>query len=114
MLDIASWHERQVCLVAVDEQRIVGFACATVGAGSGLLPGLVGEIDALYVTPTARNRGVSGQLARSIVEELRERGAGTVRNLLCIENQDAQAFWQAQGFERDMVCMSLYQPHWTA
>jgi ribosomal protein S18 acetylase RimI-like enzyme len=108
MLDIAAWHERQVCLVAVDEGRIVGFVCASVGAGSGLLPGLVGEIDALYVTPAARDRGLSGRLAQSMVGELRKRGAGTIRNLVCIENPDAQAFWQAQGFERDMVCMSLY------
>jgi hypothetical protein len=27
---------------------------------------------------------------------------------LCIEDDEAQAFWQARGFERDMVCLSLY------
>lgn len=108
MLDMAAWHERQVCLVAVDDERIVGFVCASIDAGSGLLPGLVGEVDALYVMPTARDQGVSGRLTQSIVSRLRERGAGTIRSLVCIENPNAQAFWQAQGFERDMVCMSLY------
>ena len=60
------------------------------------------------MTPTARDRGISGRLAQSMVVQLREQGAGTIRCLVCIENPDAQAFWQAQGFERDMVCMSLY------
>lgn len=109
MLDMAAWHERQLCLVAVDDERIIGFVCASIDAGSGLLPGLVGEIDALYVTPAARDQGVSGRLAQNMVEQLCERGAGTIRSLVCIENPDAQAFWQAQGFERDMVCMSRYR-----
>ncbi len=109
MLDMAAWHERQLCLVAVDSEQIIGFACASIDAGSGLLPGLVGEIDALYVTPAARDKRVSGRLAQNMVEQLRERGSGTIRSLVCVEDSDAQAFWQAQGFERDMVCMSLYR-----
>jgi ribosomal protein S18 acetylase RimI-like enzyme len=96
-------------LVAVDRERIIGFVCASIDAGSGLLPGLLGEIDALYVTPAARDQGVSGRLAQNMIEQLCEQGAGTIRSLMCIENPEAQAFWQAQGFERYMVCMSLYR-----
>ncbi len=109
MLDIACWHERQLCLVAVEDGRIVGFVCASIDAGTGLLPGLTGEIDGLYVTSRARGAGISAALAREMVAELRSRGASTIHNLVCIENEQAQAFWQAQGFERDMVCMSLYE-----
>ncbi len=109
MLDIAAWHERQLCLVAVEDGQLVGFACASIDAGTGLLPGLVGEIDALYVTPQARGRGTSSALATAAVAELRSRGVGTIHNLVCIEDDEAQAFWQAQGFERDMVCLSLYE-----
>ena len=109
MLEMAAWHERQLCLVAVDGRRIVGFAWASTDAGTGLLPGLVGQIDALYVTPEARVRGTGAALARAAVAELRARGAGTIQSLLCIEDDEAQAFWGAQGFERDMACMSLYE-----
>lgn len=109
MLDIAAWHERQLCLVAVEDGRLVGFACARIDAGTGLLPGLVGDIDALYVTPRARGRGTSSALAKAAVAELRARGAGVIHNLVCIGDDEAQAFWQAQGFERDMVCLSLYE-----
>jgi hypothetical protein len=41
-----------------------------------------------------------------LVEEPRDRGVGTIRNLS--ENPDAQRLWQAQRFEGDMACMSLY------
>ncbi|MHB1468005.1 MAG: GNAT family N-acetyltransferase [Solirubrobacteraceae bacterium] len=109
MLDIASWHDRQLCLVAVEQERIVGFGCASIVAGTGLLPGLIGEIDAFYVTPNARGQGTSRTLAQATVAELRARGAGVIHNLVCIEDDEAQAFWQAQGFERDMVCLSLYE-----
>lgn len=109
MLDTASWHERQLCLVAVEDGRLVGFTCASIDAGTGLLPGLVGEIDALYVTPDARGAGTSAALVQAVVAELRARGAGVIHNLICIEDDQAQAFWRAHGFERDMVCMSLYE-----
>lgn len=108
MLDIAAWHEHQLCVVAVEHERLVGFACASIDAGTGLLPGLVGEIDELYVTPQRRGGGTSAALAQATVAELRARGAGVVRNLVGIDDDEAQAFWRAQGFESDMVCLSLY------
>jgi GNAT superfamily N-acetyltransferase len=109
MLDMAAWHEQELCLVAVDTGRIVGFASASVSAGTGLLPGLLGEIEALYVTSQARGRGTSRALAEAVVRELRTRRAGTIRSLICIDDEDAQAFWRSVGFERDMVCLSLYK-----
>jgi len=30
-------------------------------------------------------------------------------SLVCIEDDEAQAFWQVQGLERDVVCLSLYE-----
>jgi hypothetical protein len=57
MLDMATWHERQLCLVATDDGQIVGFVCASISTGAGLLPGVIGEIDAPYVTVAARGRG---------------------------------------------------------
>jgi GNAT superfamily N-acetyltransferase len=109
MLDMTAWHERQLCLVATDDGQVVGFVCASISTGTGLLPGVIGEIDALYVTPAARGQGTSSALAQAGVAELRARGAGTIHNLICIEDRDAHVFWQSQGFERDMVCLSLYE-----
>jgi GNAT superfamily N-acetyltransferase len=81
-----------------DEQNRTG-----IDAGTGLLPGLVGEIDALYVTPQALGGGTSSAPAKAAIAELRARGADVIHNLVCIEDDEAPAFWQAQGFERDMV-----------
>jgi GNAT superfamily N-acetyltransferase len=94
---------------AVDEGRIVGFVNGTVDAGDGLLPGAAGEIDALYVVPAARGRGLSRRLAVTAVAWLRERGATwTVRMRVCSEDAEAIAFWSSLGFEPDMTVLSLY------
>jgi GNAT superfamily N-acetyltransferase len=108
MLDIAAWHRDELCLVALDAGRIVGFAHGRVSADCGMLPGLLGELETLYVTPGARGRGTSRALAQAAVRELRARGASVLHRLICIEDRAAQEFWSALGFERDMVCMSLY------
>jgi len=108
MLDIAAWHREELCLVALDAGRIVGFAHARVSAGSGLLPGLLGELETLYVTPSARGSGTSRALAQAAVLELRARGAGVMHRLICVDDKSAQEFWTTLGFERDMVCMSMY------
>ena len=57
---------------------------------------VVGRVD-------ARGRGTSAALAQAAIAELRARGAGVIHNLVCKEDEEAQAF------ERDMVCLSLYE-----
>jgi GNAT superfamily N-acetyltransferase len=109
MLQASAWHLRAFCLVAVDDGRIVGFVNGTLDAGDGLLPGAAGEIDALYVVPGARGRGLSRRLAEAALAWLRERGAGrTVRMLVCAQDEEAIGFWSSLGFEPDMTVLSLY------
>jgi len=108
MLAASAEHGDGCCLVAVDEGALVGFVCCEVSAGAGLLPGLVGEISALYVTLDARRRGTSSRLADAAVTWLRRRGAGTVRTLVCIDAADTRRFWEQAGFAADMVCLSMY------
>ncbi len=108
MLEACAWHHEAFCLVAVEGERIVGFVNGALDAGDGLLPGLAGEIEALYVSPDALGRGLSGQLADAAISWLRRHGAGTIRHLVCIDDQQAQELWCRRGFRRDMVCLSLY------
>lgn len=83
------------------------------GPHSRTLPALSAGLEWLEqrggVAPAARGQGTSSALAQAAVAELRARGAGTIQNLICIEDQDAHAFWESQGFERDMVRLSLYE-----
>lgn len=109
MLAICAWHRDAFCLVAVDGAEIIGFVNGRVGIGDGLLPGLLGEIDSLYVVPEQRGKGISRALAEAAVKRLFDQGANTVRYLSCAEAIEHHRFWQGLGFEPDMVCLSLYR-----
>jgi ribosomal protein S18 acetylase RimI-like enzyme len=109
MLEVAAWHRDAFCLLAVDNGRIVGFVNGRTSTDDGLLPGVVGEVESLYVVPEAREQGISKALARAAIGWLREHGVGwTIRSLVCADNAEAIRFWESLGFEPDMVCMSLY------
>jgi len=108
MLQVASFHHETTCLVATEGEDIRGFVLARVDPGDGLLPSLVGEVQELHVVPEARNGGLSTELASAAVSWLREHGARTIRTLVCADNTDSRESWQRQGFEPDMVCLSLY------
>lgn len=111
MLQIASWHHLTCCLVATTGAEVIGFVVAGIDAGDGLLPGLAGEIHELYVVPEAKRRAeLLSELARQAVDRLRKCGAGTIRKLADAEDQAMIRFWQAEGFEADMTCLSLYRP----
>jgi GNAT superfamily N-acetyltransferase len=98
------------CLVAVDGEKIVGFVNGTLDTGDGLLPGVLGQIEALYIVPYARGRGTGRRLAEAAAAWLREHGAvWTIRSLVCAGDAEAIAFWSSLGFEADMTCMSLYR-----
>ncbi|MGX1810367.1 GNAT family N-acetyltransferase [Nocardia sp. NPDC055321] len=108
MLDVSAWHRDAFCLVAVADGRIVGFVNGRTAIGDGLLPGILGEIESLYVVPEERGSGAGRALAEAAVLWLRAQGAGTIRRLACTDAHDDHRFWAELGFETDMVCMSLY------
>lgn len=108
MLAMSAWHRDAFCLVAEAEGRLVGFVNGRLSAGDGLLPGVVGEIDSLYVTPEARCQGLGRQLAEAAISHLCGHGAGVLRYLSCIDAKQAHEFWRSLGFVADMVCMSSY------
>ena len=111
-LQIASWHRDTFCLVATAaDGEPVGFVVGRLDTGDRLLPGLAGEIHELYVAPQTADRAeLRVELARQAVDRLRKSGAGTIRKLTAADEPESIAFWQAEGFEPDMVCLSLYRP----
>ena len=108
MLAMSAWHRDAFCLVAAEPERIVGFVNGRLTIGDGLLPGLLGEIDSLYVIPEERGKGISSALARAAIARLRQQGATTIRYLSCADARDDHEFWQRLGFAPDMICLSLY------
>jgi GNAT superfamily N-acetyltransferase len=109
MLAMSAWHRDAFCLVAADGTEIVGFVNGRVTIEDGLLPGILGEIDSLYVVPERRGHGTSRALAEAAVAWLRQRGAHTIRHLSCADATDDHRFWRGLGFQPDMVCLSRYQ-----
>lgn len=109
MLAMSAWHRDAFCLVTVEDGEVFGFVNGRISIGDGLLPGLLGEIDSLYVVPERRGEGISRALAEAAVKRLLEQGADTIRHLSCIGAVDEHRFWQGLGFEPDMVCLSLYR-----
>ena len=109
MLAMSAWHRDAFCLVAVDGVQVIGFVNGRAGIGDGLLPGILGEIDSLYVVPEERDKGISRALAEAAVGRLRDQGAHTIRYLSCADAHDDHRFWRGLGFEPDMVCLSLYR-----
>lgn len=110
MLEIAAWHNQTCCLVAVEDDHVVGFVVCRLDQGDGLLPGYAAKIEEHYVP--ADHAG-DGTLARQLVEAaiawLRARcGRGTISHLTDKDDQRDRELFASLGFEDDMVCLSLY------
>lgn len=109
MLAVSAFHRDAFCLVAVDDDQVIGFVNGRTDTEDGLLPGAIGHIDSLYVVPERRHEGTSRALAEAAIARLRTQGAHTIRYLCCADARDDHRFWQQLGFEPDMVCLSLYR-----
>lgn len=101
--------DRAGCLVAEEENELVGFA--TFCVYNHPVSGCLGEVEELYVRPEARGRGIGSRLAREAAKELRRRGASVLRALVNNDSSEvstrALQFWREQGWEDDMVACSL-------
>jgi ribosomal protein S18 acetylase RimI-like enzyme len=109
MLAMSAWHRDAFCLVAVRDAAIVGFVNGRVTTDEGLLPGLCGEIDSLYVVPEERHRGISRALAEAALGHLREQGADPIRYHSCADATEDHRFWESLGFEADQVRLTRYR-----
>jgi ribosomal protein S18 acetylase RimI-like enzyme len=95
-----------VILVARKEGRIVGFLEGVVSAGPAYLGGeSVGVIRHLYVAEEARRQGVARRLVDQAVERFRSRGAGGVELQVVRGNDLGVKFWQALGWELQLLQM---------
>lgn len=74
-----------ICLVAGDGERIIGFACATAD----------GEIRLNYVAPEGRFRGVSKALVSALEEKFRSAGLGSAR---LSSTKTALGFYRSLGY----------------
>jgi len=87
--------EGVVYLVAVAEERVVGYA-----SGSDAERGPGAELGTIYVDPDRWGEGIGSRLFGSLRARLRERGYERVRATVLAENDAGLPFYEARGFER--------------
>ena len=93
-----------ILLAAELDQRIVGYAYARLEARDwNSLLDACGALHDLFVSESARRRGVARQLLESVRERLRARGAPRLVLHTAARNAPARAFFAAQGFRETMI-----------
>ena len=89
-------HPRSFSVVAEDAAKsILGFAIAESYLEEGRR---IGHIITIDVAPAARRSGLGGMLMDALLDRLRAIATAKVRLEVAIDNADAQAFYQKQGF----------------
>ena len=91
--------DRPATLVAVEADRIVGFA-TTGQTGEGGVPG-AGELLALYVDPPSWGQGVGRGLIGAARDQLRSRRCSEAVLWVLVGNERAESFYRRDGWSAD-------------
>lgn len=90
----------EVIFLAEREGRAVGILrCVQVAGIPLVFPALHGYISSVYVLPGERRRGVLRLLFEAALAWCRSRGLTEIRLHNAVENEPANAAWEALGFE---------------
>jgi GNAT superfamily N-acetyltransferase len=94
--------------VAEQEGEVCAFLLARLKRLPATLGGmLVGEISDLYVEEGLRGQKVGARLAGLAIERLRRENAHSIEVQVIWQNEEALAFWQAQGFQPELAQLRL-------
>jgi ribosomal protein S18 acetylase RimI-like enzyme len=97
-----------VILVAEQNQRVVGYVYAGLEPLSWKeLRGPAGFIHDIVVEEQARGGGIARELIATAIEWLRQRGAPRVMLWTAAQNERAQHLFDAAGFRKTMIEMTL-------
>lgn len=86
-------------VVAVADDRVVGFMLGEVRSGEFGLEEPTGWIEVLGVDPEYRGRRVGRAMAEAMLEHFRRQGAVRVRTLVDAEMEGIASFFRSLGFE---------------
>ena len=95
--DEKRWRERLAILGSVN------FVALMDGRPAGMASGVPGddgmpELISMWVSPTARGKGVGDRLVESVAQWAREQGAAALRLALMEDNEKAAALYRRNGF----------------
>jgi acetyltransferase (GNAT) family protein len=105
-------HQAARCFVAEEQSTLIGFVTCCV-MGHPITPGLVGEIEELYVQPGSHAQTVLVELVRQAVVFMKKGGVRSVHTRIGIGEEspkegEERIFWQSLGWENDMTIYSIY------
>ncbi|WP_144902787.1 GNAT family N-acetyltransferase [Halobellus captivus] len=86
--------DREIFVVAVDEDSVVGFAQSEISEGRET----VGYLDWLHVVPDNRGGGIGSQLLARLKQKLIASGVDRLEGRVLAENEEGVAFYEEQGF----------------
>jgi len=98
-----------VCYVAEHDGQIVGFVVGAIST-SEIWEGKAGDIEELFVVPSARRQQIGTRLVEAVTGWLSAKGAGVMRVQSANDATGAREFWAALGWEGDMTHYSKYAP----
>lgn len=100
-------HERCHCFVAEQDAEIIGFVtcCARTHP---IEPGMLGEIEELYVQQDADRAAVSAALIARAVARLKLHGAGMITTRVAVDDPETIALWHGLKWEQDTVNFNIY------
>lgn len=88
-------------LVAEHDDGIVGFVNFGSARDPDAVPGLTGEILAIYVDPNRWHEGIGRELLEAVLSELRSAGFNEVILWVLDSNSRARVFYERAGFSVD-------------
>jgi GNAT superfamily N-acetyltransferase len=92
-------RDPEVCVVAEADGQVVGFMLGEVRSGEFGLEEPTGWIEVMGVAPEHRGQSIGRLLGERLLENLRQRGARTVRTLVDQGRPELAGFFAALGFE---------------
>lgn len=84
-------------VVAVDDERVVGYASGA--PANGPTDPATARLETIYVDPERWGEGIGSRLLAAVTERLRERGFRRVVISVLAANDLARAFYEANGFD---------------
>jgi GNAT superfamily N-acetyltransferase len=93
-------------IVAIEEEKAVGFAHGTVRFAPDFLSGVkVGFIHHVYVVSTVRSKGIGARMIQELEEWFREQDVHSYELQVLCENIPGIAFWEKLGYKKELLQM---------
>lgn len=91
--------ENSLVLVALDEEKVVGYSYSLINEPSNLEKrGKYGNIHDVFISPAHRRKGIGEMMFGEIMKWFQSNGIDRVELDVITQNQVASSFWEKHGF----------------